>query len=245
MEPEFWHQRWVSDEIAFHNAAVHTALSTYWHTLELPSSSVVLVPLSGKTIDMWWLAEQGHVVIGIELSERATQDFFAEKGVKPIITEHGDIKCYQHERITLICADFFAITPEQLTALGLKHPDAVYDRAALIALPADMRKRYVQHLSNLLPDNVPGILVTLNYPHPDRSSPPFPISDEEAHSAYGTFTRVTKVTAIDLMNKEPRFTNSRYAWGFENIYRLGSNPGSDLGDDLDDSNASGVDTTPA
>ena len=37
--------------------------------LGLAKGAAVLVPLCGKSLDLVWLAEQGHAVIGVELAE--------------------------------------------------------------------------------------------------------------------------------------------------------------------------------
>ena len=41
----------------------------------------VFVPLCGKTLDMVWLCQQGHTVVGCELSEIAALDFFKENSI--------------------------------------------------------------------------------------------------------------------------------------------------------------------
>ena len=63
-----WLERWRDGRIAFHRDAVHPALERYWPDLQNQGSKI-LVPLCGKSLDMRWLAGQGHPVLGIELAE--------------------------------------------------------------------------------------------------------------------------------------------------------------------------------
>jgi thiopurine S-methyltransferase len=95
MDPTFWHERWQKKETAFHQGAVNDLLQRYWAQLGLSVGSTVFVPLCGKSVDMVWLAEQGHRVIGAELSQIAIDDFFAERGLTPAVVHarelHGEI----------------------------------------------------------------------------------------------------------------------------------------------------------
>ncbi len=83
MDPAFWQERWKNQDIGFHQPEFHALLQKYWSRLDLRPGSPVFVPLCGKSLDMVWLAQQGHRVIGAELSELAIDDFFAERGLDP------------------------------------------------------------------------------------------------------------------------------------------------------------------
>ena len=74
MHAEFWQARWARSEIGFHLPEVNPYLQQYWPALGLPEGARVLVPLCGKSLDLVWLVEQGHAVIGVELAERAVQE---------------------------------------------------------------------------------------------------------------------------------------------------------------------------
>lgn len=166
MEANFWHSRWQEGRIGFHQAEVNTFLKVYWP--KLPSQSLVFVPLCGKSLDMLWLAAQGHRVIGVELSELAAQEFFAEQSVQPDIEQRGNFVGYSANNVTILCGDFFGLTPADLDGVV-----AVFDRAALIALPKNMRQRYAEHLRELLPDGCQMLLVGMEYDESVMSGPPF------------------------------------------------------------------------
>ena len=169
MQPEFWHKKWASNQIGFHLPQVNPYLQRFWPDLNLAAQARVLVPLCGKSLDLLWLAGRGHRVLGIELSEKAVEDFFSEQQLQPQISEHGVFKVYRAGSIELWCGDVFALTAEDLADCS-----ALYDRAAVIALPAPMRERYAEHLQNILPAGLKGLLITLDYDQckfPGRRSP--------------------------------------------------------------------------
>jgi thiopurine S-methyltransferase len=169
MDPAFWRARWQSNDIGFHQPHIHELLQEHWPGLKLPPGSTVFVPLCGKSLDMVWLAQQGHRVIGAELSELAIDDFFAERGLSPTTTTTGDFVVKSADAYEIWRGDIFEL-PNEATA-GVA---GVYDRAALIALPPSLRRRYAEKLTALLPSPAPILLITLDYDRPrcrDRPSP--------------------------------------------------------------------------
>jgi len=174
MEADFWHQRWSAREIGFHQMEINRFLADYWGSLGLPCDGRVLVPLCGKSKDMLWLAQRGHSILGIELSETAVQEFFEEFGVTPDISQKGAFKSYQMENIELLVGDFFALTAADLAGVA-----GVYDRAALVALPPKMREDYVRLLAKLLPAQAQTLLITFEYLPGAAEGPPFSVSEED------------------------------------------------------------------
>ncbi len=61
--------------------------------------------------------------------------------------------------------------------------DAIYDRAALVALPKEMRDRYTAHLTKIT-DKAPQLLICYEYDQNLMAGPPFSISDEEVRQHY-------------------------------------------------------------
>ncbi len=158
MDPSFWHDRWENQDIGFHQADIHALLPKYWPRLELASDAPVFVPLCGKSLDMVWLAQQGHRVIGAELSQRAIDDFFAERGLAPTTRASGSFTVKSAGPYELWCGDFFDLPRAAVAGVA-----GVYDRAALIALPPSLRERYADTLTALLPAQARILLITLEY----------------------------------------------------------------------------------
>lgn len=177
MDASFWLQRWREGRIGFHEGAPNAYLVK--HVARLASTRRVLVPLCGKTEDLAFLASQGHEVVGIELVEDAVRQFFAEHHLVPSITSTDAFQVYNAGAITILVGDFFATSAE---LVGSIH--AIYDRAALIALPAEMRTRYVTQLSRIAPDAKRELLVTVDYPAGSFEGPPFSVSASEVRTLF-------------------------------------------------------------
>lgn len=200
MQHDFWQARWARNEIGFHQAEVNPGLARHWPVLGLAPDAQVLVPLCGKSLDMLWLAQQGYRVLGIELAERAVVDFFAALGVEPQVSEEGALRRYRHERLEILQGDFFDTTVQQMAGCT-----ALYDRAALIALPEDMRPVYVEHLQRNLPAKVAGLLVTLEYLQAEMDGPPFAVPADEVHRHFAAGWQVAEVERLDVLAENPKF----------------------------------------
>lgn len=175
MQPEFWRERWAENKIGFHEGKPNNFLAQF--LAHLPGHRV-LVPLCGKAEDLAFLAAQGRHVVGIELVEDAVRAFFSEHGATPTIERRGDLAIYTAAEIQVIAGDVFAVSRADVGAI-----DALYDRAALVALPPDLRPRYVSHLRTLAPAAA-GLLVTIEYPQDLMSGPPFSVPQPEVHTYY-------------------------------------------------------------
>ena len=215
MHEEFWQTRWARNEIGFHRDEVHPALSAHWAGLPLAAASEVLVPLCGKSLDMPWLAAQGHAVLGVELAEKAVADFFAEQQLRPAASADGALRRYQVEGLAVLQGDFFALTPAHTAQCA-----GYYDRAALIALPPEMRERYVAHLQQLLPSGCRGLLVTLDYPQELKNGPPFAVGDAEVRRLYGPGWQIELLDDADVLAENPHFAARGVTAMRERIYRL-------------------------
>lgn len=178
MEHDFWHQRWQQGRIGFHRSAPQPLLERYWADLDSSPGGTVLVPLCGKSLDLAWLVEQGHSVLGVELSELACRQFFEEQQRPVKVVDDVPWLRFESDRLALLCGDVFGLEAAQLAAI-----DAVYDRAALIALPPAMRQRYAQLLCERLPAHVKVLLITLEFE--GEQGPPFSVSQAEVEQLFG------------------------------------------------------------
>ncbi|MDY0248920.1 MAG: thiopurine S-methyltransferase [Pseudomonas sp.] len=213
MEEGFWQTRWQRNQIGFHLQEVNPGLKEYWQCLQVPKGHCVFVPLCGKSLDLCWLAEQGYSVLGVELIEKAVVDFFAEQQLLPTITQQGVFKRYTAGAITILCGDFFALTVEDLSAV-----DAFYDRAALIALPDELRRCYAVHLSAHLPQRCKGLLMTLDYPQAEMKGPPFAVAPEQVEQLLSDTFIIECMESRDILEQEQRFKNVGITRLFDYVY---------------------------
>lgn len=199
MQPSFWHARWKDGQIGFHQDLIHPDLIKHQDCFLGGTAQRVLVPLCGKSRDVAWLAAQGHDVVGVELSAIAAQALFDEAGHSPNISEQGAVQRWQSANITVYVGDLFDVTDAQFGAV-----DRIWDRAALVALPAEMRRRYVARLLSVLS---PSGRILLNCFQADwqRSGPPHSIDLHELDALYAPMTHKRLLNAHDDME-----TNSKW-----------------------------------
>lgn len=201
MHPNFWHQRWSDNQIGFHQATPTPLLLKHWASLGIAPGAQVFVPLAGKSLDMAWLASQGHRVLGVELSQLAVEQFFAEHGLQPETRESRYGRHYAAGGIELIVGDAFGLDADLL-----RDCTAVFDRAALIALPPEVRLRYARELYAALPAaGCRGLLVTLEYPQQEREGPPFSVPEEEVQALYAGNWQVALLERLPIAPEHPGF----------------------------------------
>lgn len=215
MDPDFWHQRWQEGRIGFHQERTTPLLEQYWSTLVLPHGSRVFVPLAGKSLDMPWLVSQGHRVLGAELSRIAIEQFFEEHSLRPTTHESRYGTHFLAGGIELICGDAFGLDADVLAGCT-----GVYDRAALIALPRDMREPYADALLARLPLGCRGLLVTLEYPQHEKSGPPFSVDADEIQALYGRDWQVECLERRDILAAQPGFVAEGVTRLHTSAYRL-------------------------
>ncbi len=185
MDIDFWHDRWRQNQIRFHESSFNSHLVKHWRTLGVRPGARVFVPLCGKSRDMIWLAEQGHSVVGCEISTIAVDSFFKEAGLAPRCVNDGAIQRWSAGSIEILLGDFFSLNREQVGAF-----DAIYDRASLVALPETMRHRYAQTLARLAPPGTPMLLIAVTYPRHERDGPPFSVPESEVRDLFGGVANV-------------------------------------------------------
>ncbi len=192
MNTSYWLQKWEQNNIAFHKSEANPVLVKYFEELALAKGSRVFVPLSGKTLDIGWLLAQGYRVVGAELIEIAIQQLFIELNVAPKVSAMGKVKHYGAENIDIFVGDIFQVSSEMLGSV-----DAIYDRAALVALPGEVRDLYTAHLRQIT-DQAPQLLVIYEYDQTLMSGPPFAITLEEVYHHYGDHYEISQLESTEL-----------------------------------------------
>jgi thiopurine S-methyltransferase len=193
MEASFWHQKWERGEIGFHKSETNPLLIQHFEKLDLAQGSRIFLPLCGKTRDFAWLLACGYRVAGAELSELAIKELFNDLGIEPSISRMGKLDLYRAKNIDIWVGDIFDLSAE---ILGLV--DAIYDRAALVAMPASKREQYASHLMKIT-DAAPQLLICYEYEQQLMEGPPFSIHAEEVKHHYAAAYRLQPVESKDLV----------------------------------------------
>jgi len=215
LRTEFWHERWRTGQIGFHQSAVDRRLQQYWPDLGLANGSRVFVPLCGKSLDLLWLCEQGHSVTGVELSTVALESFCMEHGVPAKRRILADFDVYEATRLQLFRGDFFALTPELLGPML-----AVYDRAALISWVPELRPAYVKHMTALTNPGTQTLLVTMEYAQEEMKGPPFSVGADEVDRLYAPNHEIRALSRQDVLANEARLRSRGVTQLHEACYRL-------------------------
>jgi thiopurine S-methyltransferase len=199
VQPDFWHDRWRTAQIGFHQAAVDRHLKAYWPQLSVPANSRVFVPLCGKSLDLMWLRERGHWVIGVELSAVALESFCMEHGIPARRRVLSCFDVYEADGFTLYCGDYFKLTPALLGSVS-----AVYDRAALISWTPAARESYVKHLTFLTSPGTQTLLIAVEYPPEQMKGPPFPLTQGTIEKLYASRYSIEELGSHEILELEPR-----------------------------------------
>ena len=207
METSFWHQRWRENRIGFHAKTPNSLLEKNFNKLSFPKGSRVFLPLCGKTLDIGWFLSQGFRVVGAELSETAVAQLFEELGVEPEITIVGDLKRYSVQDIDIFVGDIFDLTAEILGPV-----DVVYDRAALVALPPEMRSRYAAHIPAIT-NYMAQFVICFEYDQSLMDGPPFSIDQGAVAQLYADTYQIMLVEREEVAGGfQGKFPATEAAW---------------------------------
>jgi thiopurine S-methyltransferase len=210
MNPDFWRARWAKGEIGFHQPTATPALERHHARLGAPPRRV-FVPLAGKSHDVTYLAQLGHAVVAVELVEDAVRAYFAEAGLTPTRETGPGFVRYAAEGVTFYAADVFALTLEIVGPL-----DAVFDRAATVALPPELRGRYAQQLTRLAP-GADALFVL--FEHDTQSGPPFSVPPAELRTLLPGAAAFEVVESPDVLDENPRFRDRGASRLLEHVVR--------------------------
>ncbi|WP_445116335.1 thiopurine S-methyltransferase [Acinetobacter sp. WZC-1] len=210
MDHEFWHQRWRENQIGFHQPEPNPLLVKHIAALSLPPQSRIFVPLSGKSLDIGWLLAQGFRVAAIELNQTAINELIQQLSLQFNRQQTGDLIHYHHEQVDLFVGDFFHLNLDLLGSV-----DAIYDRAAMVALPAPMRDRYTRHLIG--PGHVPQLLISYEYDQGSYAGPPFSVSAAEIQRHYHATHQIELLQQIDLTGNFKGENATEKVWSLKPI----------------------------
>lgn len=198
MDEAFWQQRWRTPNPAFHEGRPNDRLVQHVSHLGLKAGDTVFVPLCGKAVDLDWLRAQGLHVVGVEYNQGAVEEVFERQDLSPKITQDSDHTRYAADGFTLFVGDFFGLTEEKLGRIN-----AVYDRAALVALTPALRAKYATHIGQIAP-KARQLILTFGYDPDHTNGPPHSVSGAEIVEVYGTQYEVALIMNGHVAAFEPQ-----------------------------------------
>ena len=219
MEIAFWHERWSKGETGFHQQHINPYLGYYYGEkgppLEKRSELRVFVPMCGKSRDLWWLQQSGYKSVGVECSELAVEQFFTEQQLSYSKANTESHVSYKTDRLEILLGDFFTLQADDIGSIT-----DIFDRASLIALPKEMRREYVNKITELQKPGTRTLLITLTYPESEMDGPPFSVSEKEVNELYRDNFKIEKLAAKSILEDEPGFRERGLTTLMETAYKL-------------------------
>ncbi|GAA4357130.1 thiopurine S-methyltransferase [Kangiella marina] len=182
----------------FHLTAPHHFLVEQFESY-FSDQKKVLLPLCGKTLDLNFLASQGINAVGVEFNPKAVESFFTDSGLAPNIEQASSKTHYSAPNIDLWCADFFELKVEDTGGF-----ERIFDRAALVALPEELRTDYAAHLLSFLKPKGHILLVTMSYDQNEMSGPPFFVGLAEIERLFPN-SSIKELNRISILDSHPRW----------------------------------------
>ncbi|XP_035172892.1 thiopurine S-methyltransferase isoform X3 [Oxyura jamaicensis] len=161
-----WLHKWETGTAAFHKEHGHPLLGKYLDVLLSGRSGLrILFPLCGKAVDMKRLADLGHSIVGVDISEQALKEFFADQSLsyceEPVPGIAGAKKLQSTSgNICLYCC-------------------SIYDLSS-----------YASLMISLMEKNSSYLLVTVLYDPNKHKGPPFYVPESEVKSLFGNHCEI-------------------------------------------------------
>jgi thiopurine S-methyltransferase len=222
MDIAFWNERWGRGQTGFHQHHINPYLGYYYGEkgppLEKRSELKVFVPLCGKSRDLWWLQQNGYETLGVECSELAVEQFFTEQQLNYSKMNTERHVSYKSGKLEILLGDFFTLQADDIGNIT-----DIFDRASLIALPKEMRREYVNKVTELQKPGTRTLLITLTYAENEMDGPPFSVSEKELNELYRDNFNIEKLAARNILEDEPRFKDKGLTTLMETAYKLTKN----------------------
>ena len=209
-----WHLSWSEGRTGFHKKEVHSDLLDYEEPFIGTSSRRVLVPLCGKSVDLVWLADKGHQVVGIELVPQAVEEFFSEQGLTPSVETTEHYARFSAGPISILCGDVLKIEAEDVGPV-----DRIWDRAALVALPPEIHSSYIHKLRQLCSPKSVVLQNVFEYDETVMSGPPFSIPDSEIRELYAGCD-IKTLHDRDVIDEAPMFQEKGHTFWLNRTYLI-------------------------
>lgn len=211
-----WSKRWAEGKTGWHLNSINAHLQEYHQILFQNPTPRILVPLCGRSLDVAWLAGKGAQVIGIDLVEQPLLGIFTDCAKQPVQSKVAGLTSLQAGGIQLIHSDIFSVTREVIDPV-----DAIYDRAALVALDPSLRTTYVEHCLSLLRPGGRLLLLTYDSSADESSGPPYPVRPGVVEELYAEWSTCRCLNSTDTFpDDEDRLQRRNLTWMRTTIWEI-------------------------
>ncbi|XP_077123781.1 thiopurine S-methyltransferase-like [Ranitomeya variabilis] len=205
-----WKQKWETRNIVFHENHVHQLLVEFINEMQNGRRQLnIFFPLCGKAVDMKWLADMGHNVVGVDVCEIGLKEFFSEHNIpytEEAVAEIPGAKVFKSVsgNIALYCCSIYDISHSVIGRF-----DGMWDRGAFVAVNPKDRERYANIVLSLMAKDCRYLLVTVEYDIKLVRGPPFYVSDSDLQNLLG------RSCTLKLLKKINALTNKQKQWGLD------------------------------
>ena len=212
----FWESRWIHGQTGWHNSDVNEHLKAHQRVLFQEDSPKIFVPLCGKSLDMMWLSQQGASIVGVDLVKNPLDQYFEEHCLTPNSQITQGIEGLSSGNQTLFHANIFDVTLDVIEPV-----DAIYDRAALVALSPELREAYVEHCFSLLKPGGTILLITYDSPVADDHGPPFPVRKGTVEKLFASAEECVQIDEVHTTKKDSeRLQKRNLDWSRSDIWKI-------------------------
>ena len=232
-----WRNRWEgaangTQTLGWHIPEPHHNLVKFLDQLlpgdREPTQTNVLFPLSGKSVDLAFLASVGYRVVGVEAVPLANTALLAgfgdEAPPRPLKSADFVVRSAlspEYDNITVVEGDFCAYdAAANEQAVGRAH-DAAFDRGALVAVRPEDREAYARALTSVLAPGARVLLVAVEHDPFSGGSlgPPFEVTAADVRSLYGAAFEIRELSRENRLSVEPQL-RARGCTRFEEVVYL-------------------------
>ncbi|KAK2836554.1 hypothetical protein Q7C36_014423 [Tachysurus vachellii] len=207
-----WEGRWQEGRIGFHQPHIHQMLKDNLDKVLCERQQVrFFFPLCGKAVDMKWLADMGHVIVGVEISEKAIKQFFEEHSLEykeEPVAAIPEAKVFKSSdgRISLYQCDLYNFSSAIEGQFG-----GIWDRGSLVAINPCDRPKYATLIRSLMDKDCRYLLDTLEYNPELYKGPPFFVPEETVKGLYGDSCDIKLLQSRDV------FEEKHKGWGIDSL----------------------------
>ncbi len=152
--------------------------------------------------------------VGVEFNPKAVESFWQANQLEPESRDVAGKKHFRASNTELWQCDFFELSIKDTGVF-----DVIFDRAALIALPEQLRQQYANHLQNFLTTDGVLLVVTMDYEPNEMSGPPFYVSLDELQELFSEAT-ITELDRHTIIESHPRWQELQLSWLDEIVYEI-------------------------
>lgn len=223
------------EQIGWHQDEGHLKLQENFLSLlkehyngSAPEDLTVFVPLCGKSQDLLYFYNLGYLVVGVEYSQIAINEFFTENNIKLASNSPQPYTKSEDGRLILCQGDLFTFSgdPSSPLPLPVETFDIVWDRGSFEAIHINDRERYIKLLSSLANPKTLYLLAMKDYDKTVYPGPPVAATPEEVKGLFGHVFSVSAFCSYDLFAFDEDFKERFSAKGLkeviENLYMLKS-----------------------